>query len=76
MASELRLCPLQGLRSPQIVARFQAHKRDSQASDLRFYGAPKGIRNLACGLQEGSANPAEYRIVAGQTTCVVPAGTA
>jgi hypothetical protein len=32
------------LRNPQIVARFQARKRDTQASDLRKRGAPKGIR--------------------------------
>ena len=39
-------------------------------------GAPKGIRNLTCEFQEGSTNPGAYRIVAGQTACVVPAGTA
>ena len=30
----------------QIVARFYARNREFQAFDLRFYGAPKGIRIL------------------------------
>ena len=34
------------LRRLGIVARFQARNREFQASDLRFYGAPKGIRIL------------------------------
>ena len=34
------------LRSPVIVAQLQAHNRDSQAADLRKYGAPKGIQIL------------------------------
>jgi integrase len=38
--------------------------------------APKGIRNLTCGFQEGPVSLAERRIVAGQTACVVPVGTA
>ncbi len=34
------------IRTARFGARFQARKRDVQASDLRFYGAPKGIRIL------------------------------
>ena len=34
------------VRTAPFGARFQARFRDSQASDLRFYGAPKGIRIL------------------------------
>ena len=34
------------LRRARLGARFHARNRDSQASDLRFYGAPKGIRIL------------------------------
>jgi len=44
LSCRFALC--RALRSPKIVARFQARKRDTQAPDLRFYGAPKGIRIL------------------------------
>src|SRR5450759_4539625 len=37
-------------------------------------GAPKGIRNLTCGFQEGSACFAECRIVAGHEACAVSVG--
>jgi hypothetical protein len=32
-------------------------------------GAPKGIRNLTCGFQQGTVRLTEYRIVAGQAAC-------
>ena len=44
--SELRLYPPTTLGPKTFVARFHARNRAAQASDLRFYGAPKGIRIL------------------------------
>ena len=42
--SELRSSSTSLLFHKTFVARFQAQNRANQASDLRFYGAPKGIR--------------------------------
>ena len=44
--SELRLYPMPTLTHKTFVARFRTQNRATQASDLRFYGAPKGIRIL------------------------------
>src|SRR5450759_1766576 len=46
-----------GPQGARIVARFQARNRDSQASDLRFYGAPKGIRIPVAALKGRSPWP-------------------
>ena len=45
------------LRRPRIVARFQARNREFQAFDLRFYGAPKGIRIPVAALKGRSPWP-------------------
>jgi hypothetical protein len=42
--SELRLYPAPALSRRTFVARFHTRNRATQASDLRFCGAPKGIR--------------------------------
>ena len=44
--SDLRFCPAPALRRKTFVARSRTRNRAIQASDLRFYGAPKGIRIL------------------------------
>ena len=42
--SELRLYPATALSRKTFVARIHTRNRATQACDLRFYGAPKGIR--------------------------------